>query len=160
MATSYIALIHPPEAEGGSWGVTFPDLPGCTSAGDSFEAAAENAREALAGHVAAMRADGDDIPAASSYARLAAGSDEFRADQDAGAKAVPIPLDNVPAPKERINIMIDPGVLRRIDAEAKLDSISRSVWIERAAQALLGSRYLVSVTDDPNELLRRNILRR
>lgn len=135
MATSYIALIHPPEIEGGSWGVTFPDLPGCTSAGDSFEAAVENAREALSGHVAAMLADGDAVPAPSSYAQLAAGSEEFRADQDAGAKEVPIPLDNVPAPKERINIMIAPFVLKQADDYAQAHRLSRSALIEEALSA-------------------------
>ena len=42
---SYIALISKdPESV---WGAHFPDLPGCTSAGASMEAAVENAGEAL-----------------------------------------------------------------------------------------------------------------
>lgn len=35
---------------------------GCTSAGDTFEAAIDNAAEAVAGHFALMRADGDVVP--------------------------------------------------------------------------------------------------
>ena len=34
----YIAFLHPPE-NGSEWGVTFPDLPGCVSSGETFEAA-------------------------------------------------------------------------------------------------------------------------
>jgi len=59
--SGYIALIHPP-FEGSAYGVAFPDLPGCTSAGDTFEEAAINTREALSGHLALMRADGEAIP--------------------------------------------------------------------------------------------------
>ncbi|MGH6925852.1 MAG: type II toxin-antitoxin system HicB family antitoxin [Propylenella sp.] len=56
----YIALVH--KDEGTSYGVSFPDLPGCISAGDTFEEALANAAEALTGHLALMRADGDAIP--------------------------------------------------------------------------------------------------
>jgi predicted RNase H-like HicB family nuclease len=62
---AYIALVH--KDDGTSYGVSFPDVPGCISAGDTFEEAVANAGEALAGHFAAMRADGDPIPAPRSY---------------------------------------------------------------------------------------------
>jgi predicted RNase H-like HicB family nuclease len=64
----YIALLH--KDEGASYGVSFPDVPGCISAGDTFEEAVANAAEALAGHFAAMRADGDAIPAPRSFDAL------------------------------------------------------------------------------------------
>ena len=56
----YIALVH--KDKDTSYGVSFPDVPGCISAGDTFEEAIANAGEALAGHLAMMRADGDAIP--------------------------------------------------------------------------------------------------
>ncbi len=65
---SYIALVH--KNEGTSYGVSFPDVPGCVSAGDTFEQAVANAAEALAGHLALMKADGDPIPAPRSYDAL------------------------------------------------------------------------------------------
>ena len=43
----YIALVH--KDAGTSYGVSFPDVPGCVSAGDTFEDAVANAGEALAG---------------------------------------------------------------------------------------------------------------
>jgi predicted RNase H-like HicB family nuclease len=64
----YIALVH--KDAGTSYGVSFPDVPGCISAGDTFEDALENAAEALAGHLALMRADGDVIPAPRSFEEL------------------------------------------------------------------------------------------
>jgi predicted RNase H-like HicB family nuclease len=58
--SGYIALVH--KDKGTSYGVSFPDLPGCISAGDTFEEAIDNAAQALAGHLAVMEADGDPIP--------------------------------------------------------------------------------------------------
>ena len=49
----YIALVH--KDEGTSYGVSFPDVLGCISAGDTFEEAVANAAEALDGHLALMR---------------------------------------------------------------------------------------------------------
>lgn len=64
----YIALVH--KDAGTSYGVSFPDVPGCITAGDTFEEAVENAAEALAGHFAAMRADGETLPAPRSFEAL------------------------------------------------------------------------------------------
>ncbi len=53
------------EAGGKSgYGVYFPDLPGCVSAGDTIEEAARNAEEALSLHLRGIVEDGEDIPAA------------------------------------------------------------------------------------------------
>jgi predicted RNase H-like HicB family nuclease len=64
----YIALVH--KDEGTSYGVSFPDVPGCISAGDTFEEAMANAAQALSGHFAAMRADGEAIPTPRSFEAL------------------------------------------------------------------------------------------
>lgn len=64
----YIALVH--KDKGTSYGVSFPDVPGCISAGDTLEEALVNAAEALAGHIALMREDGDTVPAARSLAAI------------------------------------------------------------------------------------------
>jgi predicted RNase H-like HicB family nuclease len=77
----YIALVH--KDVGTSYGVSFPDVPGCVSAGDTFEQAVSNAAEALSGHFAAMKADGDPIPAPRSFEALK--RDATFADDAAGA---------------------------------------------------------------------------
>jgi predicted RNase H-like HicB family nuclease len=64
----YIALVH--KDEGTSYGVSFPDVPGCISAGDTFEEAVANAAAALAGHFALMNADGDPVPTPRSFEQL------------------------------------------------------------------------------------------
>jgi predicted RNase H-like HicB family nuclease len=63
----YIALVH--KDEGTSYGVSFPDVPGCISAGDTFEEAVANASEALAGHLALM-SDGDPLPVPRTFEEL------------------------------------------------------------------------------------------
>ena len=64
----YVALVHKDECT--SYGVSFPDVPGCIAAGDTFEEAAANAAEALATHFAVMKADGDIIPAPRTFEQL------------------------------------------------------------------------------------------
>ena len=64
----YIALVH--KDEGTSYGVSFPDVPGCIAAGDTFEEAVASAAEALAFHFAGMRAGRDTIPAPRSFEEL------------------------------------------------------------------------------------------
>lgn len=51
------------EAEGGGWLITYPDLPGCMSDGESPEEALVSGKDAVAGWIKAMRASGREIPA-------------------------------------------------------------------------------------------------
>jgi predicted RNase H-like HicB family nuclease len=55
----YLAFIEPGPK---NYSVYFPDLPGCTSAGDTLDETIANAGEALAFHVSSMLSDGDEIP--------------------------------------------------------------------------------------------------
>jgi predicted RNase H-like HicB family nuclease len=56
----YTAIIESGETPG--YGVFFPDLPGCVSAGDSVQEAALNAEEALSLHVELMLESGEELP--------------------------------------------------------------------------------------------------
>jgi len=53
------------ERGNGSYGVYFPDLPGCTSAGRTVQEAALAAEDALSGHLTALIEHGEEIPAPS-----------------------------------------------------------------------------------------------
>jgi predicted RNase H-like HicB family nuclease len=64
----YIALVH--KDRGTSYGVSFPDVPGCIAAGDTFEEAIANAADALAAHFALMKADGETIPQPRTFDQL------------------------------------------------------------------------------------------
>ena len=50
------------EEEGGGWLITFPDLPGCISDGETPEEAMENGKDALAAWIEAVRESGKDVP--------------------------------------------------------------------------------------------------
>jgi predicted RNase H-like HicB family nuclease len=56
----YPAIIESDARTG--YSVFFPDLPGCTSGGDSLQQAALNAEDALAGHVDLMLQAGEVLP--------------------------------------------------------------------------------------------------
>lgn len=61
----YFGLIH--KEDNSCYGVTFPYVLGCISAGDTFEEALKNGREALIFHPEMMENDGDDLPISRSY---------------------------------------------------------------------------------------------
>ena len=77
----YIALVH--KDKGTSYGVSFPDVPGCISAGDTFEEAIDNASEALAGHLAVMRGDGERMPTPRSIEQLRPDAEFIEGSRDA-----------------------------------------------------------------------------
>jgi predicted RNase H-like HicB family nuclease len=54
-----VLLRDPGEA---TYTVLVPALPGCVTVGDTVDEALANAREAIAGHVAALRELGEDVP--------------------------------------------------------------------------------------------------
>ena len=58
----YPIALHTDDGE--HYGVTVPDLPGCFSAGDSFDAAIESAKEAILAHLEVLTEDGSPIPVA------------------------------------------------------------------------------------------------
>ena len=65
----FVALI---DGEAGAYGVTFPDLPGCTSGGGTTDEALRNAVEALRLWVEDAIADGEKLPKPRSVEELRA----------------------------------------------------------------------------------------
>lgn len=66
----YIALIHKePDSD---FGVSFPDFPGCITAGSTLDEARRMATEGLRGHIRSMVEDGDEIPAPSTFDQVMA----------------------------------------------------------------------------------------
>ena len=61
MSIRHYPAIVEGDAETG-YSVFFPDIPGCTSGGDTLQEAALNAEEALAGHIALMLEGGEKVP--------------------------------------------------------------------------------------------------
>ena len=61
----YIALIH--KDVDSDYGVSFPDFPGCITAGPTLHEARDLAAEALAFHIEGLLADGQAIPEPSTF---------------------------------------------------------------------------------------------
>ena len=59
MERTYIGLVH--KEPGSDYGASFPDLPGCITAGSTLEEAREMAAEALALHLDGLEEDGATI---------------------------------------------------------------------------------------------------
>ncbi len=56
----YVAIIH--QDHDSDFGVSFPDFPGCITAGRTLNEAREMAREALIAHIQVMLDAGEDVP--------------------------------------------------------------------------------------------------
>jgi len=132
----YIALLH--KEKGTSYGIMFPDFPGCISSGDSFEEALDNGREALAFHVEGMRLDGETIPRPRSLDKIKEDNEDW-IDFDNSTVAV-VALLPPKGKKERVNLNLDSNLLIVVDELAKEKKMSRSAFAERALEAALDGR--------------------
>ena len=122
--TDYIAIIH--KEAGSDYGVSFPDFPGCITAGETMEEAKDMAVEALAFHIQGMIEDGDGMPAPSSLDAIMA-SPDF---SNGFAFVVPAPVKEKSV---RVQVTLYPSVLAQIDATASERHMSRSAFLATAA---------------------------
>lgn len=123
---SYIAIIH--KDKDSDFGVSFPDFPGCITAGSTLDEAKDMAREVLPFHIDGLQADGEMIPEPMSL------DDAIQHEFAEGAQAfflVDVPFDD---PIVRANITVPKGILDRIDSYAKAHHLSRSAFLTQAAQ--------------------------
>lgn len=123
---TYIAIIHK-DAES-DYGVSFPDFPGCITAGETLDEAKDMAIEALSGHAQCLLEDGETIPPPSSLETIMADPDF--ADGVAFLVSVSLPSHKV----VRVNISVPADDLKIIDALAKKKGISRSAFLIQAAK--------------------------
>jgi predicted RNase H-like HicB family nuclease len=120
----YIAYLH--KDKGSDYGVSFPDFPGCISAGATLEEARRMAAEALALHIQGMREDGKPIPEPSSL-------DELRGDP--AMKGAIAFLTEVKPPERtvRINITARESQIAEIDRRARGVGLTRSSYVVQKA---------------------------
>ena len=126
----YIALIH--KEPGSAYGVSFPDLPGCISAGSTLDEARAMALEALALHLDGMAEDGDAAPEPSTLDVIMADA----ANRDGVAILVDVPRS---AKSVRINVTLPGDLLEQIDRHAASHGLTRSGFISRAARGALSN---------------------
>lgn len=122
----YVALIH--KEPGSDYGVSFPDFPGCVTAGETLDEARREAAEALALHLEGMAEDGTPIPEPSALDEIMA----VRENRDAVAFLVPAPARQPRA--VRVNITLPEDVLAEVDRVAGQQGLSRSAFLARAAR--------------------------
>jgi len=124
---NYIAIVHKdPKSD---FGVSFPDFPGCITAGSSIDEAKDMAHDALSLHVKGLLEDGESIPAPSKL--------EDIMDDPEYSDAVAILIVTVSEAKPRsvrVNITVPEDMLRRIDNIARKRGMSRSSFLVNAAQ--------------------------
>jgi predicted RNase H-like HicB family nuclease len=122
----YIAYLHKDRKS--DFGVSFPDFPGCVTAGKTLEEARRLAPEALTLHKQGMIADGEPIPEPSTLDDLV-GDPAIR-------NAVAILVSVAVAEKvERFNITARKSQIEEIDRRARSRGLSRSAYIVAAALA-------------------------
>ncbi|MFZ5452667.1 MAG: type II toxin-antitoxin system HicB family antitoxin [Thermodesulfobacteriota bacterium] len=127
---NYIAVVHKEPTS--DYGVSFPDFPGCITAGTTIDEAKDLAYEALLLHLGGLREDGEQLPAPSDLEDIVADPENA----DAVAFLV-VSVPDAQGKAKRINITIPEETLRRVDAAAKRRGLSRSSFLTRAAQEVL-----------------------
>lgn len=129
----YVALVH--AGKRGSYGVSFPDFPGCIAAEAGFEAAVESAARALRFHAEGMIEDGETIPGPRSLEQIRV-DPEF-ADDLEGAIVALVPLLPPRGKPERVNVSLDSNLLAAIDRKATELGLTRSALLAEGARAML-----------------------
>ena len=122
----YIAYLHKDRKS--DFGVSFPDFPGCVTAGKTLDEARSMAVEALSLHIEGMMEDGEPIPEASTLDALAddpvmKGAVAFLVSVDVGEKAA------------RFNITARKSQMAEIDRRAKKAGMTRSAYMVTSALA-------------------------
>ena len=116
-----------------SFGVVFPDLPGCVSAGSTLEDALLNAQDALQGHIDVSVEYGDAIPAPTPMSRLKLSSADKK-----NLALTQLVSAVIPGKAVKVMISLDGGLLSRIDAAA--GRYGRSRFLADAAKSKLTAR--------------------
>jgi predicted RNase H-like HicB family nuclease len=130
----YVALV---DGRSGSYGLTVPDLPGCTSAASTIDQLLGRAMEAVRLWSEDAAADGEKLPKPRSI-------EAVRADPEvAAALARGAVLAMVPRGAGRpvkANLSMDAGLLTAIDEAAAARGLTRSALLASAAREKFESR--------------------
>jgi predicted RNase H-like HicB family nuclease len=126
----YVALI---DGKAGAYGVSFPDLPGCTAMGKSIDDAMNNAAASLRDWVEVAEESGAKVP----VPRAARRDREVKEALTAGAQLASVPLVRETGKPVKANLSLDSGVLAALDHEADRRNLTRSALIELMAREML-----------------------
>lgn len=115
------------EKSSDGFGVFFPDLPGCTSAGLTVQEAARNAEDALQAHIDLASEHGDPIPEPSEL-------DHLTIDPDIDEVARVLVRVELPGRAVRVNITLPEELLAAVDRYATRTGFSRSGLLAQAVR--------------------------
>ena len=122
--TRYPAWI---DGEQGSYGVSFPDLPGIVAMGTTVDEALLHAEEALRDYMIETERDGQPITPPTSIENIKTPN---------GHTLVSVPLIRLSGRSVRANLTLDEGVAAFIDGEARRRKMTRTAYIEWMARRI------------------------
>jgi len=127
----YIAVIYKePDSD---YGVSFPDFPGCVTAGSTIDEAKDMAVEALTLHVRGMLEDGEALPEPSSLQKIRSSPEYLEA-----LAFLVIDVATERQKSVRVNITMPSDILHQVDSFAKDHGLSRSSFLVQAVKKALG----------------------
>lgn len=130
---NYLAVVHKePKSD---FGVSFPDFPGCVTAGATLDEAKNMAHDALSLHVKGLLEDGESMPVPSKPEDILDDLDY----SDASAILV-ISTPEAKYRSIRVNITVPEDTLRKIDTMAKKRGMSRSSFLVHAVENVINER--------------------
>jgi predicted RNase H-like HicB family nuclease len=135
---NFPVIIH--KDSNSDYGVIVPDLPGCFSAGDSYEDALENAHEAIECHIEGILEDGEALP-------LAMSIEQHKSNEYAEAAVfalVAVDLSKLSGKVKRVNITFPERLLNQVDSYAGSHGESRSGLLVNAALEYISSHQKVA----------------
>jgi predicted RNase H-like HicB family nuclease len=130
----YIGLLH--KDAGSDYGVSFPDFPGCVTAGETLDEAHALAAEALSFHIDGMLADGAAPPVPTPLERIMADA------TNRDGAAIVVPVRDVGSDAVRFDMSVDENTLSKIDDYAGKHGLTRTDFLIRAAQKAMRSDAL------------------
>lgn len=130
----YPIVIHKDETS--DYGVTFPDLPGCFSAGDTIEEAIINAQEAAECHIEGILLDSEPVPVVKTDIEKHKENSDYK---DGVWALVDVDLSKLSLKSKRVNITIPERILNSIDYYAKKHGETRSGLLTQAVTEYMAS---------------------
>ena len=130
--TYYVAALH--KDDGSDYGISFPDFPGCISAGDTIDEVIEMGQEALALHCTEMLEAGT-MPEPTPP-EVVAQDPDF-----ADATLIMVKGPTKPLQVKRVNVTFPDDLLGRIDDRAQREGYTRSGWLAHVSRLALSEDH-------------------
>lgn len=122
----------------GAFGLWVPDMPGCTSMGETVDGLLLKAQEALRMWAEDALAGGEPLPAPRSFEEIAKEPEVSAALKDGAALAI-VPLLIESGRPVKANLSLDAWLLAAIDDAAAARGLTRSAFLSTAAREKLAA---------------------